>query len=677
MDFLNFEQLSPILADSMNNMEFIVEENIEMELFSTEEPCEMIQSQEEAAARLQWGHLEHPLVQCFEEELRETRGRRLNRRPENLQPPAAVDDVLIEMEVLQPLKIRNNKAGCDHKASGLKWKKLLPQKSRFVVKDVLFLPRDQYLAQIESLVFARRREVSMVSARITVDHSWSAAQMDARLRLVLRREFGKAVARKTQFTYLQSVQSSRSLFAPLVPVDGWSGANVLRISALGPLYVLIQQDTSTQVKHEQPSSHSVNNRKNGCPSIKEKKEACHISNKRSEELRKELQSALSLFTRESPGVELLLQVRRGAVLPSALKAVRRSGFCFRATPIITFCGEETEDHQGPVREFFRLMLQELQKTSLFEGQPGRLLLTADLSSLEDWRYYEAGLLIGWSLAHGGPGPRCLHPALYQFMCGHSAPLHDFSWRDIVDIEIQSHLQQLQACSDVRLLSPSLGEWVLSCGVPDISPTSAEEMPNIYRRVVKHYIHNRVSRMILQLTEGLNSCDGLWDVMRTHWEAFAPVMTSAHAKPLALADFTELLTVSFSSDCVEEEQERETVAHWEIVLGHISDGEASFSFEDLLMFITGVDHHPPLGFSSLITLCFYSQDAVLSSVRLPFASTCTLELFLPRRVGDAAELMMLLTRAVKESQGFTRLNKEEKEHSIETVGSTRMTSQSLF
>ncbi|KAJ0065538.1 hypothetical protein NL108_013101, partial [Boleophthalmus pectinirostris] len=252
-------------------------------------------------------------------------------------------------------------------------------------------------------------------------------------------------------------------------------------------------------------------------------------------------------------------------------------------------------------------MQELQKTSLFEGQPGRRLFTSDLSALEEWGYYEAGVLIGWSLAHGGAGPRCLHPDLFKLMCGHRSSLDDFSWRDVADFEIQSHLQQLQTCSDVRLFSPSLREWLSHCGVPEISSATTEDISNIYKRAVKHYIHDRVSRMIDQFTQGLNSCDGLWDVMRSHWEAFAPVMTSVGSRPLTLSNFRALFSICFSSDCEElKEEEEETAAHWETALGLISDGGAALSFEDLLTFVSGVDQVPPLGFSSSITLRFYSQ-----------------------------------------------------------------------
>lgn len=61
----------------------------------------------------------------------------------------------------------------------------------------------------------------------------------------------------------------------------------------------------------------------------------------------------------------------------------------------------------------RLALLELQESAVFEGLKRRLFLTYNLTALEDRKYYEAGVLIGWSLAQGGPGPRCLHPTLFQ------------------------------------------------------------------------------------------------------------------------------------------------------------------------------------------------------------------------------------------------------------------------
>lgn len=64
----------------------------------------------------------------------------------------------------------------------------------------------------------------------------------------------------------------------------------------------------------------------------------------------------------------------------------------------------------------RLALRELQESSVFEGLQQHLFLTYNLTALKDRKYYEAGVLIGWSLAQGGPGPHCLHPTLFQVVC---------------------------------------------------------------------------------------------------------------------------------------------------------------------------------------------------------------------------------------------------------------------
>lgn len=58
------------------------------------------------------------------------------------------------------------------------------------------------------------------------------------------------------------------------------------------------------------------------------------------------------------------------------------------------------------------------------------------------------------------------------------------------------------------------------------------------------------------------------------------------------------------------------------------------------------------------------------VRLPHASTCALELFLPRGVKDDEGLLALLSRAVHEALGFTRFHAEGDEEDRHTEGMAR-------
>lgn len=71
-----------------------------------------------------------------------------------------------------------------------------------------------------------------------------------------------------------------------------------------------------------------------------------------------------------------------------------------------------------------------------------------------------------------------------------------------------------------------------------------------------------------------------------------------------------------------------------------------------MFITGADRIPPNGFSRMIKIKFY--DVELKEKRRPFASTCSLELHLPRGITESEQFHELMISAIKESVGFGKV-----------------------
>lgn len=90
--------------------------------------------------------------------------------------------------------------------------------------------------------------------------------------------------------------------------------------------------------------------------------------------------------------------------------------------------------------------------------------------------------------------------------------------------------------------------------------------------------------------------------------------------------------------------------YRLILLLFSEGIVPVSFEELLAFITGANAVPPCGFSKKLDIQFYSQEG---HVRLPFVSTCSLEMWLPRSANQQ-ELSRLIVRALKESQGFLKV-----------------------
>ena len=77
-----------------------------------------------------------------------------------------------------------------------------------------------------------------------------------------------------------------------------------------------------------------------------------------------------------------------------------------------------------------------------------------------------------------------------------------------------------------------------------------------------------------------------------------------------------------------------------------------TFEDLLIFITGEDEVPTLGFPNKPSIDFYTQEAGVR--RLPYASTCAMTLFLPRGITEEQELHSIQNQSVKDSLGFLKV-----------------------
>ncbi|XP_052420102.1 uncharacterized protein LOC127964005 [Carassius gibelio] len=355
-------------------------------------------------------------------------------------------------------------------------------------------------------------------------------------------------------------------------------------------------------------------------------------------------------------------VSRNKVLQSAKDSVSNSNFPWTKIPLVTFVGEEALDCGGPRREFFRILMMEVQRSlGIFEGQPGHLFFTYDQMALEEHKYELAGKLIAWSVAHGGPGLKSLDPCLYQLMSTQECQLVDFDWHLIPDADIQDKLQKISSCktrADLQRLQTEQGDWICECGFPGIyrRETSIRDVPKIYSFAVRHYIYLRTLNMIHQFTKGLNAYGQFWDMVRTHWVEFLPIFTNMH-EPLSRGTFRDLFQIHWSkSGTKKREAEEQTIHCWELVLKMIEDKipkapHNELHFEEILAFITGADEVPPLGFSQKPSIHFYQPEQ--RGCRLPFANTCMMGLFLPRVVKDEVQLYRMILRAIRDSAVFGR------------------------
>ncbi|XP_043101942.1 uncharacterized protein LOC122349884 [Puntigrus tetrazona] len=357
-----------------------------------------------------------------------------------------------------------------------------------------------------------------------------------------------------------------------------------------------------------------------------------------------------------------VMVSRNKVVQNAKELVSNSNFPWTQIPLVTFVGEEALDCGGPRREFFRILMKEVQSSlGVFEGQPGHLFFTYDQMALEEHKYELAGKLIAWSVAHGGPGLKSLDPCLYQLMCTQECSLVNFDWHLIPDADIQDKLQKISSCktaADLQKLQTEQGDWICDCGFPGIyrREISVQNVPKIYSFAVRHYIYLRTSNMVHQFTKGLNAYGQFWDMVRTHWIEFLPIFTNMH-EPLSRSTFRDLFQIQWSKSGTEKRKaEEKTIRYWELVLKMIEDKKTEapqnkLQFEEVLAFITGADEVPPLGFSQKPSINFYQPEQ--RGCRLPYANTCIMGLFLPRVVTDEEELYRMLLRSIRDSAVFGR------------------------
>ncbi|KAF4115370.1 hypothetical protein G5714_002859 [Onychostoma macrolepis] len=161
---------------------------------------------------------------------------------------------------------------------------------------------------------------------------------------------------------------------------------------------------------------------------------------------------------------------------------------------------------------------------------------------------------------------------------------------------------------------------LMCGQPD----SAEEF-DITCQMLKFKIKcDRTADMISQFKEGMNSCANMWQIIELNWKVFLPLFTNKQ-KELTREDFRGLFKMCWKK-------------------------QSAITFQEMLVFITGADSIPPLGFPGQPRIEFYTQE----NRRLPYVSTCGMVLFLPRGIQEEEELTDLLNTALKGYLGFGKI-----------------------
>ncbi|XP_066515047.1 uncharacterized protein [Hoplias malabaricus] len=214
---------------------------------------------------------------------------------------------------------------------------------------------------------------------------------------------------------------------------------------------------------------------------------------------KDLAQILKEFREEHIDLTMTITVivRRKYILQSACTALSRSYFNWHKVPNVEFVGEMAEDYGGPRREFFRLLMIEIQqRLGVFVGKPGQLLFSYDQRALSQNKFYTGGKLIAWSIVHNGPGVRSLSRELFLLMCGQKTDFSSFDLSNFQDEELQNKLQKVAVCTthnELDELKRTLGDFIAECGVPNIFTASLTDLPTVYEQIITHHLYHSVNR----------------------------------------------------------------------------------------------------------------------------------------------------------------------------------------
>ncbi|KAI2650691.1 G2/M phase-specific E3 ubiquitin-protein ligase [Labeo rohita] len=290
--------------------------------------------------------------------------------------------------------------------------------------------------------------------------------------------------------------------------------------------------------------------------------------------------------------------------------------------------EEAVDLGGPRREFFKLLMEALMQSPIFEGQEHQRNLALDSTALREDRYYIAGLAIAVSLVHGGPSPGFLSPTLFTCLVNgleSANPTLD----DIADTDLYEKIKKISECTTLHDLldaTQPLRDYLANAGC--LRPLRRiEDRDALVKDILMFQVIHRLR--------------GPFESTKCHVSKQMGCITKTIGTLLYNDDL-----LSCSSNGPNPEKT--------IGILPISDKEGgSDRLGKILAFATGADAIPPIGFSPQPSIEFLHQDDAPSTARLlPMANTCINCLKLPLHISYQA-FKESMEFALGNTQGFGR------------------------
>ncbi|XP_037548507.1 G2/M phase-specific E3 ubiquitin-protein ligase, partial [Nematolebias whitei] len=335
------------------------------------------------------------------------------------------------------------------------------------------------------------------------------------------------------------------------------------------------------------------------------------------------------------GMHCKFNINRSKVLDGAMHGFKRVTYNPHFSMNVKFSddfgkNEEAVDLGGPRREFLRILIDALAMSPMFEGPDESKNLAMNSTALREDKYFMAGRAIAVSLVHGGPAPRFLSPVLFACLVGGPAAACP-TLKDITDADLHEKLQMVSESSTLEELQRAtdpLLDYMASAGCIRLLTTISDRDLLMHDLLMFHVVH-RVQGPFQRFEEGLKTL-GVLDVVKQHPDSFRTLFCH-EPQPLTADMMDDLFTPRLAPKGSNRRRVEETVIPlWRDYLQDAEDEEGSSKLQNILVFATGANEIPPIGFIPAPSIEFLHEGSEESSSKLmlPMANTCINCLKLP-------------------------------------------------
>ncbi|KAG5838518.1 G2/M phase-specific E3 ubiquitin-protein ligase [Anguilla anguilla] len=292
---------------------------------------------------------------------------------------------------------------------------------------------------------------------------------------------------------------------------------------------------------------------------------------------------------------------RRSVWDSTLRTMERPNFSPEKRLDIKFTDDDglsegAVDFGAPKREFFRSCLQELKDSSgMFEGPSNSKFLGCNLTATRTDAYYRAGQLMAMSIVHGGQTPCFLSEKLVQALIKGPQTV-EVTVEDIADMDTQSALKELRESENEAQLMEAVRETEHLLSVSGCSKRiTLSNKDDVSKDLAHWYVLQRTRTPFERFKEGLASL-GVLEALQQHPQKMKTFFFKP-TKKLSAVDLESLFKCRLSEkESNRFEWECRTLGFWRDYLQDAEFDMQAVTLEEILIFATGCETPPALGFS---------------------------------------------------------------------------------